>query len=131
MDDMTPTDKLRALLDERGVEWNDGGEGLTIIPVQYGVPRAWTVNTWPSGKDMGDCLWVQNRHPLTPEQVIAATVGNDDTSRWHELFGTPERAARTLANNCHRDGCIACPALDADCNVGDYDKLLEWLRGDA
>jgi hypothetical protein len=55
----------------------------------------------------------------------------EDKSRWHELFGTPERAARTLANNCHRDGCIACPALDADCNVGDYDKLLEWLRGDA
>ena len=72
---MTVTDELRRMLDERGVEWEDGGEGLTIIPAQDGVPRAWTVNTWPSGKDMGDCLWVQNRHPLTPEQAIAATLG--------------------------------------------------------
>jgi hypothetical protein len=63
--------------------------------------------------------------------TVNAVTDADAESRWHELFGTPERAARTLANNCHRDGCIACPALDADCNVGDYDKLLEWLRGDA
>lgn len=55
----------------------------------------------------------------------------DTQSRWHELFGTPERAAQTIANNCHRDGCIACAAMDAGCGGGDYDKLLEWLRGDA
>lgn len=52
------------------------------------------------------------------------------SSRWYELFGTPERAAQTIANNCHRDGCIACAAMDAGCGGGDYDKLLEWLRGD-
>ena len=73
---MTAADELRRLLNERGVEWEDGGEGLTIIPAQDGVPRAWEVNTWPSGKDMGDCLWVQNRHPLTPAQAIAATLGD-------------------------------------------------------
>jgi hypothetical protein len=74
------------------------------------------------------------RHDFGADSLIRLLEGYEgarDTSRWHELFGTPERAARTLANNCHRDGCIACPALDADCNVGDYDKLLEWLRGDA
>ena len=49
-------------------------------------------------------------------------------TRWHELFGTPERAARTLANNCHRDGCIACAAMGFDCGGGDYDALLGWLR---
>ena len=53
-------------------------------------------------------------------------VHND--TRWHELFGTPERTARTLANNCHRDGCIACAAMGFDCGGGDYDALLEWLR---
>ena len=74
----TATEILRRMLDERGVEWEDGGEGLTIIPAQDGVPRAWEVNTWPSGKDMGDCLWVQNCHPLTPAQVIAATLGATD-----------------------------------------------------
>jgi hypothetical protein len=105
------TDRLRELLDERGVEWNDGGEGLTIIPVQYGVPRAWTVNTWPSGKDMGDCLWVQNRHPLTPEQAVAATVGaqevyllmGTDTYDGREyvlgVFSTEEEAEAAIGDN--------------------------------
>ena len=40
-----------------------------------------------------------------------------DESRWHELFGTPERAARTLA--------------DWGVDARGYDALLEWLRGDA
>ena len=75
---MNATDEIRRMLDERGVEWEDGGEGLTIIPAQDGVPRAWTVNTWPSAKDTGDCLWMQNRHPLTPEQAIAATTGRGE-----------------------------------------------------
>ncbi|MBQ6328470.1 MAG: hypothetical protein IJI35_05600 [Kiritimatiellae bacterium] len=81
---MTATDELRALLDELGIEWDDGGEGLTIIPAQDLAPVAWTVNTWPSGKDMGDCLWVQNRHPLTPAQAIAATLGRGTCKMAHE-----------------------------------------------
>lgn len=63
-------------------------------------------------------------------------------SRWHELFGTPERAARTLECSCHLlyglkvDGfvaCIGCPVYDKDADVDDcyYDALLEWLWGDA
>ena len=60
------------------------------------------------------------------------TVGNH--TRWHELFGTPERAARTLA----RFSPLACSycALhstcgddqDKDCLLCDYDALLEWLK---
>ena len=44
-------------------------------------------------------------------------------SRWHELFGTPERAARTIADISER--------VNLDGIGGDYDVLLEWLRGDA
>lgn len=54
----------------------------------------------------------------------------DDKSRWFELFGTPERAARTLAKiSC--DGCCeSCSLYGASCdNYGD--GQLEWLRGDA
>ena len=57
-----------------------------------------------------------------------------DTSRYAELFGTPERAARTIADACTTDfgdGCIGCPAFGAKCGCGGYDALLEWLRGDA
>lgn len=80
---MTATERLRAMLDERGVEWVDTGDGSTLIPEQTATDVAWDVNTWPSGKDMGDCLWVQNRHPLTPEQAIEATLGRGEC----ELLG--------------------------------------------
>lgn len=57
----------------------------------------------------------------------------DTRSRWHELFGTPERTARTIADACTTDsgdGCIGCPAFGAKCGCGGYDALLEWLSGD-
>lgn len=53
----------------------------------------------------------------------------DDKSRWYELFGTPERAARTLENlfaNCNNGFCFAPEPEDAT-----YDAMLELLRGDA
>jgi hypothetical protein len=56
----------------------------------------------------------------------------DNDTRWHELFGTPERAARTIADACTTDpgdGCIGCPAFGAKCGCGGYDALLEWLKG--
>jgi hypothetical protein len=109
------TEELRRLLDERGVEWEDGGEGLTIIPVQDGVPQAWTVDTWPSGKDMGDCLWVQNRHPLTPEQAIAATLGAGtcsitDNGPWGYPYVCSECGASfdTDVNNGEINFCPNC-----------------------
>lgn len=40
-------------------------------------------------------------------------------SRWAELFGTPDRAARTLEDE------------QLVCAMQEYDALLEWLMGDA
>ena len=85
---MTATEKLRRLLDVRGIEWYDGGEKLTTIPDQDGVPQAWIVYTWPSGKDIG-CLWVKNCYPLTPAQAVEAMLGpfaNDREKRGFEAF---------------------------------------------
>ena len=52
-------------------------------------------------------------------------------SNYNRLFGTPERAARTLMDYCgdhhFREGCPA-DAEEHDCT---YDALLEWLGGDA
>ena len=58
----------------------------------------------------------------------------EDKSRWAELFGTPERAARTFddfCDACDKGECNDCP-LDrlTDFCIG-YDDLLEWLWGDA
>lgn len=59
-----------------------------------------------------------------------------DTSRYSELFGTPERAARVIValNHCRVVCCEECAARGAcryDGCGDDYDALLEWLRGDA
>lgn len=44
-------------------------------------------------------------------------------SNYTRLFGTPERAARTLHELC--GGCCGLPERIR----GDYDALLEWLKG--
>lgn len=58
-------------------------------------------------------------------------------TRYERLFGTPERAARTLSimQRCELGiigNCDDCEMHDA-CRVrdGDYDVLLEWLRGES
>lgn len=56
-------------------------------------------------------------------------------SNHEKLFGTPERAARTLldvCDNCSQNKCSGCSVykLTSGGNL-DYDALLEWLRGDA
>ena len=64
----------------------------------------------------------------------------DADTRWHELFGTPERAARTLFEiKCGEKSCNGCPIAEpcAECDVmhdnGESLRaaLLDWLRGDA
>ncbi len=53
-------------------------------------------------------------------------------SNYERFFGTPERAAQTLADNCPGGSCSGCPGIKAEtCGLGDYDALLEWLRGKA
>ena len=68
-------------------------------------------------------------------EQMNAMVDNVSKSRWAELFGTPERAARTICqqlkhfNICICDGCPVKPP-NKECD-SEYDALLEWLRGDA
>lgn len=63
------------------------------------------------------------------EHYFGGEVGK--TSRYSELFGTPERAARTLEEiKCDNDICEFCPMFEACDNCLDV-PLLEWLRGDA
>ena len=78
------------------------------------------------------------RHEFDADSLIRLLESYESASRYHELFGTPERAARTLAGKC--GDCCECVIADycesggegclLSC-AGDYDALLEWLRGDA
>ena len=52
-------------------------------------------------------------------------------SRYTALFGTPERAAQLIADNCEfLSYCGQCWIRAANCD-GKYSTVLEWLRGDA
>ncbi len=69
------------------------------------------------------------------------TQDNADKSRWHELFGTPERATQTLVTQNFACGvwgdCLRCPFGGSVCpenlpiSEDAEQKMLEWLRGDA
>ena len=72
----------------------------------------------------------------TVEQMNAMFyyVGN---SRWFELFGTPERAAKSLSTmlrcelGIERVHCANCALHDA-CRIydGDEGEMLEWLESE-
>ena len=56
----------------------------------------------------------------------------NNKSRYSELFGTPERAARTLGDYCYNMvSCAECGIRCEGKRFEDGDALLEWLTGDA
>ena len=74
---MTATERLRELLDERGVEWAEYGDGYTLL--RHGG-REYTVQP-----NVCNRLIVTN---LTPEQAIAATLGREITGETSDGFHT-------------------------------------------
>lgn len=52
-------------------------------------------------------------------------------SRYEKLFGTPERAAKTIADNCkYLSHCGSCPIPVGNCD-GEESTVLEWLKGES
>lgn len=70
---MSATDELRKLLDERGIEWKDGDAAYEI---------EWST---PDGRHCSAMYWKPTFSMLisgcTPEQAIAATLGNSRAER--------------------------------------------------
>lgn len=93
------------------------------LPSDYDMPEATALPKYSYG-------WTAIADELN------TTLGADDGSRWYELFGTPERAAKTLIAFCDE-----CDPLNNNCNDCRFGKfigfeifekdLLEWLRGKA
>ena len=137
---MSETDELRAMLDERDVEWEDSSPSVSMKPWKTSYKafngEEVTVSVYDEPK------WLMATMVFhTPEQAIAATLGADDGTRWHELFGTPERAANILALGCmggDENVCYSCVFRECDGRLrmcGSIHtistQMLEWLRGKA
>lgn len=79
---VSATDELRRLLDERGVEWSYGGFLHSTYFVVDGVHC--------SAYEQGGKLYLKTSvGPITPEQAIAAMLGSEQRSdpvweQWHE-----------------------------------------------
>lgn len=164
---MTATERLRRLLDERGIEWSVPDEVYNQDSVTYWQVGniEWVAFDMENGTLMLNCKVVgvvsgNSVTDLTPERAIVTSLERemcrmewspanndqlktekaDTKSQWYQLFGTPERAARTLLKNgkstppCYacliRDECYNLPE-DSKCPMEDYDTLLELLKGDA
>ena len=81
---MTATEKLRSLLDERGVEWEEVesclATGITRFRAQNGV--------WMRYVDYDVYQWFDDDEDgsLTPEQAITATLGDDNSDTVKRLM---------------------------------------------
>ena len=73
------------------------------------------------------------KHEFSADSFIRLLEDYEDAqgTRYFELFGTPERAARTITGiKCDDGGCEGCTLYGANCSY-DASAMLEWLRGDA
>lgn len=74
-------------------------------------------------------------HPPRVREAIDELMREKDatdnrTTNYEKLFGTPERAARTLEEiECDNDICDFCPLFEACDNCLDV-PLLEWLESE-
>lgn len=113
-------------------------EVLELCPICGGEPEFQHFNITPNvrGRIICSCgLEIRQGANETEDdlRIIWNTRANEGT-RWHDLFGTPERAARALIGICDECDASACSGCKIGPLVGytaDYDALLEWLRGDA
>jgi len=106
---MSATERLRELLDERGVE-HEGGKRSLRWRDRYGVMmQAFPLANGELGMDVWSC---------TPEQAIAATLGDADATGGRQVD----------AGTCHDMGgcrwfrCSACGFGIEDMYVNDEDE---------
>ena len=93
------TERLRAPLDERGVEWrnvrNDGEESDYFTEWQFdGIEGHAIATEWAVGHPLTVCV----AHPMTPEQAVAATLGPGTCHI--DLVGYNERENRFQCRSC-------------------------------
>ena len=106
---MSATDELRRLLDDRGAEWDgESYEGVTFWNDDTNLAVA------SEGKD--EKLWVSQY--LTPEQAIAATLGDNECDQL-KAENTKLRELVRAAWRCIHTGasCSDCRLIAGGCTL--------------
>lgn len=132
---MSATDELRAMLDERGVEWTEGiaRPELTQVRIDGKVVKfhPWQPNT----------LKV-SLFDITPEQAVAATIGSCNCSNsertneaclpyWWTHDGTLHIEATRMPTRivvCEGGTCEFVPKRELDASEAENAKLRELVR---
>lgn len=113
---MSATERVRELLDDRGVEWEDCGNGATYVEHNG---EAWRFDY----DEPFDQLAIVCLSGYTPEQAIAATLGPtattvDETETWECVCDQIGRYGKRVA--IHVMECSECGHTYEHVN-GDYE----------
>ena len=113
---MTATERLRAMLDERGVEY---GGGDTVVYFEDG--RGYKVSAYDAPRRYGDCILCVC-HTATPQQAIAATLGAgtcrmiyDEEASGDELWPTEEYYCSECGKHVYTGKPNFCPNCGRRC----------------
>lgn len=125
---MTATERLRAMLDERGVEWWQSANTLGCIFTRWYSP---IFGDEVCAMENGEEGLVLFDHFVTPEQAIAATLGRDKYSyeQWREISNAVGDAMEYAHNKA-----IECPdKADPLWNLDEYvNRILKVaFKGEA
>lgn len=134
---MTATEELRAMLDERGVEWSSiGGD------TAWEDSRGWTATVEADSVD-GSMVYVTAL--MTPEQAVEATLGRGNVGRYVGLrqgkYWERTENSDYYCGGCgwkvtdHDSYCPECGGALHEATLGPreqppYDELIEALRRD-
>lgn len=72
------TDELRQMLDERGIEWKADDTDVLLHTVWHNENGQLVTHFEPIGDDCGGFTSEVSLYDCTPEQAIAATLGNGE-----------------------------------------------------
>ena len=120
MSEQTGMERFRAVLNERGVEWRSGLEGVTFV-------GDWCFVEYDNGKLAATCEPV-----LTPEQAIAVTLGEKPRDRTEEWLlkacnlATQDYVAQLEQEVNELKGKLEAATLGSDASAV---RLAERLRG--
>lgn len=118
---MTATERLRELLDERGVEWKEhqhimSGSMSAQVETLWGQPHDKNGKPLPHvyhnrATEMGDGRLFLEVQLATPEQAIEATLGRGTCHTVPmDCFGNPPFNQSGLSGNSTACGCSECGA---------------------